>query len=220
MKTILNVCLIFALSPVLVGYGFSQAVASKEVTPPVSDQEIPEQYMYSRDSSVPKDGYEYVESQPQSFHGLVLPAAIERKLNANDFDDAWADFENLKQGIDKSQEAQLLEAEIYLCERSSFLDVANKETWLAKLKELRATILSKFPKFPGAYTSQFDPSFPPEQIINYSTMALKYNPKDSFALEQRGRTYIHIGKISEGCADLEKLSYRNDIIEYTTTCRK
>lgn len=220
MKTILNVCLIFALSLMLVDCGFSQAAAtaSQEITLPVSNQEIPEQYLYSRDSSVPKDVY--ANPEIHGFHGLILPTDIERKVNARDFDGAWADFENFKKGIGKDQQAQLLEAEIYLCEISSTSDMENKEMWLAKLKELREAILAKFPKWPGSYTSQFDPGFPPEQIIKFSSMALKYSPKDEFALEQRGKSYIHMGKISEGCADLEKLPHRDNVIEYKAACKK
>ena len=220
MKTILNVCLIFALNLMFIGYGFSQAAATatQDVTPPVSNQEIPEQYLYSRDSSVPKD----VTTDPQahSFHGLVLPTAIERKINTKDFDGAWEDFENFKKEVSSAQQAQLLEIEIYLCERSSSLDGANKEVWLKKLAELRKTILSKYPKWSGSYTSQFDPSFPPEKIVEFASTALKYDPKDEFALEQRGKSYIRMNKISEGCADLEHLPNKDEFWEYNNFCKK
>lgn len=184
----------------------------------VSNQGISEQYLYSKDSLVPSTISSDIETH--SFHGLVLPSSIEQKIHTNDFDGAWTDFENFKKEIGKEQQAQLLEAEIYLCEISSSSDMANRETWLTKLKELREAILSKFPKWPGSYTSQFDPSFPPEQIVKFSSMALKYDPKDEFALEQRGKSYIHMGRISEGCADLEKCSNKEDIWIYKNSCQQ
>lgn len=215
MKTLLKVCLSLALGGMLVQYGFSQAAASasKDVTPPPSTEEVPEQYLASEDT---------LGEGALTRHGIQLPASINMKIMAGDIDGAWKEFENFKQEVGKEQRNQVLEAEVMLCNRFIY-EGSNYNKWAAQRGEAQQALLKEFPKWVGTYRALINPDAKPNQIIEYTTKAIQYDSKenpDYLLYEQRGRAYLQVGRTTEACADFEKCPDKSRIWEYKSTCGK
>lgn len=215
MKTIIKLCLVVALSVVFFHYGFSQsaASASKEVTPPPSTEEIPEQYLTSEDT---------LGESALTRHGIQLPGSINMKIAAGDIDGAWKEFENFKQEVGKEQRAQVLEAEVMLCNRFIY-EGSNYNKWAAQRGEAQQALLKEFPKWVGTYRALINPDASPIQIIEYTTKSIQYDSKenpDYLLYERRGRAYLQVGRTKEACADFEKCPNKSRIWEYESNCKK
>lgn len=210
MKTLFNLCLSLALSIGLFNYGFSQAAASssKDVTPPPSTEEIPEQYM----------GDEELGSEILDNYGLKLPRTLETKIRNGEADAAWEEFENFSKDLSKDKRAQALEAAIMIC--NQLILVGDREKWTAKRTEIQQTLLKEFPKWSETYNLLLNPDATPAQIIEYTTKGIQCDPKNYRMYERRGKAYLLLRKTKEACADFDKCPDKSRIWEYESACKK
>lgn len=159
MKTLVKLSLTIALSAGIIQCCFSQsaAKASKEVTPP-----IPENYHQEVIDSLSKD------NKPGDgafdLYGLRLPFSIDTKLASGNVEGVWSDFENFIKDLGKEQRAQILEAEIMLCNKIIPM-VADPSKWKEKRETAQKALLAEFPKWTETYNCLLNPDATPTQII-------------------------------------------------------
>lgn len=213
MKTLVKLSLTITLSAGIIQCCFSQsaAKASKEVTPP-----IPENYHQEVIDSLSEDNN--LGEEALDLYGLRLPFSIDTKLASGNAEGAWSDFENFIKDLGKEKRAQILEAEIMLCNKI-IPRVADPSKWKEKRETAQKALLTEFPKWTETYNSLINPDATPTQIIEYTTKAIQCDPQNYRTYERRGKTYIQLGRISAGCADFEKCPDKEKIVEYNSYCK-
>ena len=145
--------------------------------------------------------------------GIPTPPLVEKLFQEGKVAEALNEFEKFKTTQKKADSYHLLYCEMTIYQRAQW-DVPNNTQYAQKAEALRQELIEKYPNISDTYLLQIDENTPDDKVVELATKAIELDSENISAYEYRGRALLRLNQIKEGCADFDKLPWKNNLPEY------